>query len=214
MGDKPVGRVRHFDENGDPKYVDYTLGCGNYTTSRDSHYEARPDYWSTVYVGQNYFYYVGGGFLYTGNVRPTVSGSKISIGNYQVDMGERVAIAWLPNDTIDGSQATDVWNYPHAYARYKADDYHYQIADQEFYIYPNNSLIIVKGKQDEYHAGDTANIVIELKQLERGMSVFVNGSFCQRFEGYGDHTLTIPDLREGKYTIDVFGDGGRLCHKI
>ena len=215
MGDKPVGRVHdtdengdpEFDENGNPKYLDYTLGCGIYTTSRDSHYEARPDYWSTVYVGQNYFYYIGGGFLYTGNVSPTVSGSKISIGNYQVDMGEGVAIAWLPNDTIDGSQATDEWNWPHAYARYKADDYHYQIADQRFIIYPNNSWIGIKDVEPVYRAGDTANIVIELKQLERGMSVFVNGSFYQRFEGYGDHPLTIPDLREGKYTIDVFGDG-------
>ena len=215
MGDKPVGLVLDtdgdgnpkLDENGDPKYVDHTLGCGNYTKSRDSHYEARPDYWSTVYVGQNYFYYIGGGFLYTGNVRPTVNGSTISIGDYQVDMGEGVAIAWLPNDTIDGSQATDEWNWPHAYARYKADDYHYQIADQRFIIYPNNSLITFKDKQDVYHAGDTANIVIELKQRERGMNVFVNGSFYQRFEGYGDHPLTITDLREGKYTIDMFGEG-------
>jgi hypothetical protein len=211
MGDKPFTKAHVPDENGDPKYSDYTFSCGNYTETWESHYEARPSYYETVYVGKNYFYCSDGGFLYTGNVIPTVThtmnGSTISFGDYQVDMGPGIAIACLPDDEIDGSQASDVWILPHAYARYKADDYHYQIADQEFIIYSNNSLIIIKDKQDVYHAGETANIVIELRQFERGMSVFVNGSFYQRFEGYGDHTLTIPDLREGKYTIDAFGDG-------
>ena len=210
MGDKPFTKAHVPDENGDPKYSDYTFSCGNYTETWESHYEARPSYNETVYVGKNYFYCSDGGFLYTGNVIPTVThtmnGSTISFGDYQVDMGNEIAIACLPDDEIDGSQASDVWILPHAYARYKADDYHYQIADQEFIIYSNNSLIIIKDKQDVYHAGEDAEIVVELRQINRGMSVFVNGT-NHRFTGYGDHTLTIPDLREGKYTIDAFGDG-------
>ena len=199
MGNKPVTNV-YTDKDYDgvkETAEEYTLACGMM--------EFWPDYNGTIYVGKNYIT-IGGNFLYTGNVTPSVHGSEIWIGDAHIDMGNQMAIAWLPDDEIDGSLASDEYVTPHAYARYKADDYHYHIADCEFLIYPNNSLITIQNVKPKYYAGEDAEIVVELRQINRGMSVFVNGT-NHRFTGNGEHTLTITDLREGTYFIDIFGDG-------
>ena len=162
-----------------------------------------------IYIGQLIYL----GYAYPG-VKPTIDGSIIRIGDEYYDVGEGSPIAYLPNDMIGQFNPPLTLNkWSSAYAKYRVDDYTYQVASRDFFIYPNNSLITVTNNKGTYHVGEKIELEFTVKSLrDGGLYVFLNGDLYHHFENVGTDelvnsvTLSLNDLSAGKYTITAISD--------
>jgi hypothetical protein len=180
------------------------------------------DDWREVQLPNDNFNMVGkdfvilnNAFFYTGDIVPeVVDGYKIKIGDvirstidYPSAYDYYTPIVWLRNATI-ADLVGEERNCPHAYAKNKVDDYHYQVASCSFIIYPNNSLVEILDLASESKVGEDVTCNVVLHGPKTGVAnVFVNGEWYTRLEGTKSHELTFTGLHEGTYEINVFGDG-------
>jgi hypothetical protein len=100
-----------------------------------------------------------------------------------------------------------------AYAKYRVDDYTYQVASRDFIIYPNNSLITVTNNKETYHVGEKIDIDFTVQSLrDGGLYVFLNGDLYHHFENVGSDelinsvTLSLNDLGAGEYIVTAISD--------
>ena len=162
-----------------------------------------------IYIGQLIYL----GYAYPG-VKPTIDGSIIRIGDEYYDVGEGSPIAYLPNDMIGQFNPPLTLNkWSSAYAKYRVDDYTYQVASRDFIIYPNNSLITVTNNKGTYHVGEKIDIDFTVKSLrDGGLYVFLNGDLYHHFENVGSDelinsvTLSLNDLGAGEYIVTAISD--------
>ena len=180
------------------------------------------DDWREVQLPNDNFNMVGkdfvilnNAFFYTGDIVPeVVDGYKIKIGDVIRSTNDNpyaydhyTPIVWLRNATI-ADLVGEERNCPHAYAKNKVDDYHYQVASCSFLIYPNNSLIEVLNLKDEYKVGEDVTCNVVLHGPKKAVAnIFLNGEWYTRLEGTKSHELTFTGLHAGTYTIDMFLDG-------
>ena len=167
-------------------------------------------------VGKDFVMLDDGLLFYTGDIVPeVVDGNKIKIGdsfirsvdNASNSWGDHTPIVWLRNTTIK-DLVTEERGVPHAYAKNKVDDYHYQVASCSFLIYPNNSLVTTAELKSEYKVGEDVTCKVNLiGPLTGGINLFLNGEFYKKLNGTNmTHELKITGLHAGTYKLDLFGD--------
>ena len=167
-------------------------------------------------VGKDFVMLDDGLLFYTGDIVPeVVDGNKIKIGdsfirsvdNASNSWGDHTPIVWLRNTTIKDF-VTEERGVPHAYAKNKVDDYHYQVASCSFLIYPNNSLVTTAELKSEYKVGEDVTCKVNLiGPLTGGINLFLNGEFYKKLNGTNmTHELKITGLHAGTYQLDLFGD--------
>ena len=189
-----------LDPDHDYAFYMYICGAPRYFSTWNDHY---------ILVGKDFVFF--NNLIYTGDVVPeVVDGNKIKIDNIIRSADESSSyptpVVWLKNATI-ADLVPEARKWPHANARYKVDDYNYQIASCDFIIFPNNSNAVIMNELSAYKVDEDITFTVKLYGPKKGgANVFLNGEWMQRLEGTGTHEVTLPGQYEGSYRIDVYGD--------